>query len=74
MITRPEEKLVLVKNFPVRPLAEAARQVLQQYGIEAVIQSSDMAGTGSFQGVDLYVQEKDAASAYQMLDSLYDGI
>jgi hypothetical protein len=74
MTTPSSKKLVLVKNFPVRPLAEAARQALQQNGIEAVIQSSDIVGTASYQGVDLYVQEKDAATAHQMLDSLYDGI
>ncbi len=74
MTTPSSEKLVLVKNFPIRALAEAARQALQHDGIEAVIQSSDMVGTSSNQGVDLYVQEKDAPTAYHLLDSLYDGI
>ena len=66
--------LVLVKNFPNRALAEAACQFLKQEGIESVIQSSDTVGSGNYQGVDLYVQERNREKARELLETLYDGI
>jgi hypothetical protein len=66
--------LVLVKNFPNRALAEAASENLKEGGIESVLQSSDTVGTGTYQGIDLYVQEDDKEAASQLLESLYDGI
>jgi predicted Fe-Mo cluster-binding NifX family protein len=72
---KPAEKnIVMVKNFPNRTLAEAACQFLKQQGIESVIQSSDMVGTASSQGIDLYVQEGKRTKARRLLERLYDGI
>lgn len=69
-----EEKIILVKNFPVRPLAEAGQAFLKEHGIEAIVQGSDFAGTGMAAGFDLYVQAKDAAKSKALLERLYDGI
>lgn len=71
---RMEGDLVIAKNFPSRELAEAAKQILKENGIESVVQSSDVAGTGTVQGIDLYVLKNDRVSALQLLESLYDGI
>jgi hypothetical protein len=71
---RTEGDLVIAKNFPSRELAEAAKQILKESGIESVVQSSDVAGTGTVQGIDLYVLENDRVPALQLLESLYDGI
>jgi hypothetical protein len=74
-MTKPGgKKLVLVKNFPNRALAEAASEILRDGGIESVIQSSDTVGAGTYQGIDLYVQEGEKETARQLLESLYDGI
>jgi hypothetical protein len=70
----PEKSLVLVKNFPLRALAESAQEILQEHGIETILQGSDLAGTAMPQGFDLYAQPKDAAQARELLESLYDGI
>jgi len=66
--------LVVVMNFPVRALAEAACLFLKQEGIESVVQSSDTVGAGTSQGIDLYVQEGHREKARQLLERLYDGI
>jgi hypothetical protein len=66
--------LVVVKNFPVRALAEAASEFLKQKGIESLIQSSDTVGAGNYQGIDVYVQEGKREKARQLLERLYDGI
>lgn len=71
---RMEGDLVIAKNFPSRELAEAAKQILKENGIESVVQSSDVAGTGTVQGIDLYVLRNDRVPALQLLESLYDGI
>jgi hypothetical protein len=68
------EKLVVAKNFPMRELAEAAKQILREHGIECLLQSSEIVGSGTFQGVDLYVREEAKEEALQLLESLYDGI
>lgn len=74
-MSKPAEmNLVMVKNFPNRALAEAAFQFLKCEGIESVIQSSDTVGAGTYQGIDLYVQERSRAQARQLLERLYDGI
>jgi hypothetical protein len=70
----PEKSLVLVKNFPLRALAESAQEILQEHGIETILQGSDIAGTGMAQGFDLYAQSRDAEHARELLESLYDGI
>ncbi len=67
-------KLVIVKNFPMRELAEAAKQILKEHGIESVLQSSEIVGSGTFQGVDLYIPEETRDEALRLLESLYDGI
>ena len=69
-----EEKLVVAKNFPLRELAEAAKQILREHGIECVLQSSEIVGSGTFQGVDLYVREGAKEEALLLLERLYDGI
>ena len=69
-----DEALILVKNFPGRALAEAAQAFLKERGIEAIVQGSDIAGTGMPQGLDLYVQAKDGKAAHELLEMLYDGI
>jgi hypothetical protein len=74
-MSKPAEiHLVVVKNFPIRALAEAACQFLKQEGIESVVQSSDTVGAGTSQGIDLYVQEENGEKARQLLERLYDGI
>ncbi len=67
-------RLVIVKNFPMRELAETARQILKDHGIESVLQSSEIVGSGTMQGVDLYVPEDAREEALSLLESLYDGI
>jgi hypothetical protein len=74
MCAEKEEKLVVAKNFPMRELAEAAKQILKEHGVESLLQSSEIVGSGTFQGVDLYVREGAKAEALQLLESLYDGI
>jgi hypothetical protein len=69
-----EGKLVVVKNFPMRELAEAAKQILKEHGIESLLQSSEMVGSGTFQGVDLYVRKESREEALELLESLYNGI
>ncbi len=73
------EELQFVKNFPNRPFAEQARQVLEKNGIACVLKSPDvgiLGGTSSatFNGVDLYVDEKDFEKAAQLLNAMFDGI
>ncbi|HSQ74088.1 MAG TPA: hypothetical protein VLT13_00930 [Bacteroidota bacterium] len=70
----PDEAVVLVKNFPIRALAEAAQALLKERGIEAIVQGSDIAGTGMPQGFDLYVQAQESKTAHELLEMLYDGI
>ena len=67
-----EERLVLVKNFPHRSMAESGQQLLRREHIHAVLQSSDRAGTGTIDGCDLYVKAKDARRALELLESFYD--
>jgi len=74
MNVHAEEAIVLVKNFPSRPLAEAGLAFLHAHNIEAILQGSDIAGTGMAQGFDLYAQAKDAETARRLLERLYDGI
>jgi len=74
MDTHAEEDIVRVKNFPSRVLAEAGRAFLQSNTIEAIVQGSDIAGTGMPQGFDIYVQAKDAETARKLLERLYDGV
>ena len=69
-----EETISLVKNFPNRAMAEAGQACLQTNNIEAILQGSDIAGTGMAQGFDLYVQAKDVETARGLLERLYDGI
>jgi len=74
MDLQAEEAIVLVKNFPSRPMAEAGLAFLQAHNIEAIVQGSDIAGTGMPQGFDLYAQAKDVETARRLLERLYDGI
>jgi hypothetical protein len=69
-----EEELVVAKNFPMRELAEAAREILKENGIESLLQSSEIVGTGTMQGVDLLVRREEREEAIRLLESLYDGI
>ncbi len=69
-----KDRLVMVKNFPNRALAEAAREVLSQNGISCIVQSCDTVGAGTPQGIDLYVQINDRDAALELLETLYDGI
>jgi hypothetical protein len=66
--------LVVAKNFPMRELAEAARAILKENGIESLLQSSEIVGTGTMQGVDLLVHREEREEAVRLLESLYDGI
>jgi hypothetical protein len=72
-------KLIVIKNFPIRLLAEQAKQSLEVEGISSLIQSSDVGilGLGSVglpSGVDLYCHEEHAERAKEILLSLFDGI
>ena len=67
-------EMVLAKNFPMRELAEAAKVILKEHGIESILQSPDIVGAGTFQGVDLYVRKEKKEETLQILESLYDGI
>jgi hypothetical protein len=69
-----EGELVVVKNFPMRELAETAKQILKESGIESLLQSSEIVGSGTMQGVDLYVRKGERDAALQLLESLYNGI
>jgi len=74
MSTGKGQDLVVAKNFPMRELAEAAKQILKEHGIECLLQSSEIVGSGTMRGVDLYVQKEVREEALQLLESLYDGI
>ncbi len=72
-------KLKFVKNFPNRPFAEQAKEILERNQIGCVLKSPDVGilGTTSsstFNGVDLYVDEKDFTRALELLNALYNGI
>ncbi len=72
--------LVRVKNFPDRMYAERAQQTLEDEGIASILQSPDIGilGAGGAVslpiGVDLYVEEKDAPRAGELLNELFDGV
>jgi hypothetical protein len=67
--------LVRAKNFPNRAIAEIGKQMLRENGIESILQSSDLAGTGTPPGgCDLYVRAKDAARARELLTAILDNI
>lgn len=68
------EHLVVAKNFPSRALAEAGQQFLKKHNIIAILQGPEMAGIGAPLGCDLYVQQRDLASAQDLLERLYDNI
>ncbi len=74
MSREKDQDLVVAKNFPMRELAEAAKQILRDHGIECLLQSSEIVGSGTMRGVDLYVRKESREEALQLLDSLYDGI
>jgi hypothetical protein len=74
MSREKERDLVVAKNFPMRELAEAAKQILKEHGIECLLQSSEIVGSGTMRGVDLYVRKEAREEALQLLESLYDGI
>ena len=77
-------KLIIVKNFPNRLLAEMAQQLLEAVGILSLLKAPDYgisgsgAGGGSDiftgQGVDLYVAEENASKAEDIVRVQYDGI
>lgn len=69
-----EQDLVIAKNFPMRDLAEAGKQILSEHGIECLLQSSEIVGSGTMRGVDLYVRKEAREEALQLLESIYDGI
>jgi hypothetical protein len=63
-----------IKSFPYRPNAEAAKTALNAHDIESNIDSGDMAGaypllTAGSGGVKLYVDERDADRAAEILTS-----
>jgi hypothetical protein len=75
MIQLPHNtELVRAKNFPNRAIAEIGKQMLRENGIECILQSSDIAGTGTPEGCDLYVREKDAQRARELLTAILDNI
>ncbi len=69
-----ERDLVVAKNFPMRELAESAKQILKEHGIECLLQSSEIVGSGTMRGVDLYVRKEVKEEALHLLESLYNGI
>ncbi len=68
------EHLVVAKNFPSRALAEAGQQFLKKHNIIVILQGPEMTGIGSPLGCDLYVQQRDLATAQDLLERLYDNI
>ena len=78
--------LVLVKNFPNGTFADMAKQTLEEKGIPCIVKGSGgglgpvvfqgAGGTMQFNGsgVDVYVQEEDADSAKEVLETMYDGM
>ena len=73
------EKFVLINNFPDRAFAEQAQQVLKQNNIGCVLKSADVGILGTTTsslliGVDLYVEEKHAAEAGNLINAIFDGI
>lgn len=76
--------LIMIKNFPNRLTAEMAQQSLEAEGIYSILKAPDYgfpgaaAGGGfdlfSGQGVDLYVEEKFAEVAEEIVREQYDGI
>jgi hypothetical protein len=68
-----------VKNFPARSLAEQAKDILEKEGIPAMIKGEDigMFGPGiasTALGVNLLVPEEYYEKAFELIDSLYNGI
>jgi Putative prokaryotic signal transducing protein len=74
------KKLIKVKNFPDRMYAERAQQTLEEEQIASVVQSLDIGilgaggAAGFAQGVDLYVEEKDAERAGEILKDIFNNI
>jgi hypothetical protein len=73
------EKLILIKNFPDRAFAEQAKQLLKQREIGSVLKSADVGILGTTTsslliGVDLYVDEKEAIEASNLINAIFDGI
>jgi hypothetical protein len=67
-------QIVVAKNFPMRELAVSAQAILREHGIESLLQSDEIVGAGTTQGVDLFVRQEDKDAALELLESLYDGI
>jgi len=71
----PEDNLVAVKTFSIRPQADRAKQVLAVAGIESMIQGDDAGGalpplgyaTG---GISLLVEESKAEEAKKLLEGI----
>ncbi|APF19264.1 putative signal transducing protein [Caldithrix abyssi] len=73
------ERLKFLKNFPNRPFAEQAREILESNNIGCVLKSPDVgilggASSSTLNGVDLYVDQDDFEKARTLIDALYDGI
>ena len=67
-------RLVVVKNFPARSFAEAGQAFLKEQGINSIVQSSDMVGSGTSQGCDLYVEQQELDRGRELLESLFNGM
>jgi hypothetical protein len=72
-------ELRFVKNFPNRAFAEQAKDILEKQDIGCVLKSPDIgilgiSSTATFNGVDLYVDERDFEKAQQALNALFNGI
>lgn len=73
------EKLSMIKNFPDRAFAEQAKEILLSDDIPSVLKSPDAGILGTTnasmaQGVNLYVEERFALRAAELLNALFNGI
>jgi hypothetical protein len=74
MSKKVDENFVVAKNFPMRPLAEAGQELLEQENIPCILQSTDRAGAGTGGGCDIYVRAQDLERAMELLETFFDSI
>ena len=64
-------KLVKVKNCADRMTAEQVQERLRAEGIESIVQSLASGMFGTFEGLDIYVQQNQAAKARKLLQEFF---
>ena len=64
-------KLVKVKNCTDRMTADQVQERLRAEGIESIVQSLASGMFGTFEGLDIYVQQNQVAKAHELLQEFF---